>query len=116
VYRFKSKAGEAIGDFVVSCKSHSGHQMEGCKQCIVVVKCVNTCGNPYLSKGITKESEVADTGSSTATAFTNAKLGVGFRPKTQNRAFVARFWARCMKQRCRAVLGGGGCRLVTQRW
>jgi hypothetical protein len=76
VYRFKSKAGEAIGDFVVSCKSHSGHQMEGCRRIssgvskyIVVVECVNTCGNPYLSKGITKESEVADTGSSTATPF-----------------------------------------------
>jgi hypothetical protein len=27
----------------------------------------NTCGNPYLSKGITKESEVADTRGSTAT-------------------------------------------------
>jgi hypothetical protein len=38
-----------------------------CKQCIVVVVCVNRCGNLYLSKGITKESEVADTRGSTAT-------------------------------------------------
>jgi hypothetical protein len=74
VYQFKSKAGEAIGDFVVSCKSHSGHQMEGCRRVssrvskyIVVVVCGNRCGNLYLSKGITKESEVADTRGSTAT-------------------------------------------------
>jgi hypothetical protein len=47
--------------------------------------------------------------------FANAKPGVGFRPKTRNRVFVAQFRARCMKQRCRAVLGSGGCRLVTRR-
>jgi hypothetical protein len=33
----------------------------------VVVRVKNRCGNPYLSKGITKESEVADTKGSTAT-------------------------------------------------
>jgi hypothetical protein len=33
----------------------------------VVVVCGNRCGNLYLSKGITKESEVADTRGSTAT-------------------------------------------------
>jgi len=32
----------------------------GAKQCIVVVVCVYRCGNPYLPKGITKRSEVAD--------------------------------------------------------
>jgi hypothetical protein len=38
------------------------------KQCIVVVVvCRNRCGNPYLPKGIAKESEVADTKGSTAT-------------------------------------------------
>jgi len=30
-------------------------------------ECGNRCGNPYLPKGITKESEVADTKGSTAT-------------------------------------------------
>jgi hypothetical protein len=41
----------------------------GCKQCIVVVVvCVNRCGNSYLLKGITKRSEVADIKGSTATA------------------------------------------------
>ena len=41
--------------------------------------------------------------------FANAKPGVGFRPKTRNRAFVARFWACRAKQRCGAMMGDGGC-------
>jgi hypothetical protein len=82
VYQFKLKVGEAIEDFVVSCKSRSGHQMEGCRRVssrvskyIVVVVCVYACGNPYLSKGITKESEVADTKGSTATPPPPGKVG-----------------------------------------
>ena len=41
---------------------------------------------------------------------------MGFRPQTQNRAFVARFWACRVKRHCKAILGGGGCGLVTRRW
>jgi hypothetical protein len=34
---------------------------------------MNRCGNPYLSKGITKEFEVADTEGSTATGSPSKK-------------------------------------------
>jgi hypothetical protein len=42
-------------------------------------------------------------------AFANARPGVGFRPKNQNRAFVARFRACRVKRRCGAIMGDGGC-------
>jgi hypothetical protein len=49
---------------------HAGRVPEvssGCKQCIIVVVCVNRCVNLYLSKGIPKRFKVADTRGSTAT-------------------------------------------------
>jgi len=40
----------------------------------VVVECMNRCGKLYLSKGITKRSEVADTKGSTVTGAPSKKL------------------------------------------
>ena len=47
MYQFKLKAGEAIGDFVVSCKSHSGHQMEGCRRVSSRVQAVYSGSRVY---------------------------------------------------------------------
>jgi hypothetical protein len=42
--------------------------------------------------------------------------GLGFRPKTRNRVFVAQFWACRVKRQCRTMLGRGGCGLMRWRW
>ena len=47
--------------------------------------------------------------------FANAKPGKGFRPKTRNRAFVAHFWACCVKWRCEAMTGDSRCRRMAWR-
>jgi hypothetical protein len=41
--------------------------LEGVSRCIMWKRVRNRCGNGYLTKEITKESEMADTKSSTAT-------------------------------------------------
>jgi len=48
-------------------------------------------------------------------AFANARQGVGFGPKTRNRAVVARFWACRVKWRYGAMQRGGGHGLIRQR-
>ena len=48
-------------------------------------------------------------------AFTNVKLGVGFRPKTQNRAFVAWFQACRVRRQCGAIMKDGGCQWMAWR-
>ena len=44
--------------------------------------------------------------------------GRGLSQKSENRAFVARFRACCVKLRSGVMLGGGGCALTTwrRRW
>jgi hypothetical protein len=41
---------------------------------------------------------------------------MAFGPKTRNRAFIARFRACCIKQRCGVMLGGGGVARIRQWW